>query len=176
MSISWISFVKSTAKTHAKYELDGVDDTFSAHLGWLSDLENLDRKAPSSSSTKDQACLSSADLSNKYQPPTKNNQATAKELSQLQEACFTENITVTTKDTPQMTKKDVVIGNNIAQDPTQLADFFKDFFPDYKMDDVLNSPAKIQGTDVGLPSPPMSSPPSPVPSVNKNTELVEKGP
>ncbi|KAG2186440.1 hypothetical protein INT43_002878 [Umbelopsis isabellina] len=176
MSISWISFVKSTAKAHAKYELDGVDDTLSTHLGWLSDLENLDRKAPSSSSNKDKACLNSADLTSWYQPPTKTYQAATKELGRLQDTCITENITAVVKDTASMAKKEVAAGNDIAKDPTQLASFFKDFFPDYKIDDVLNSPEKPQGTDVGLPSPPMSSPPSPIPSVDKNINHVEQGP
>lgn len=74
-----------------------------------------------------------------------------------------------------MAKKETVTGNDIAKDPSQLANFFKDFFPDYQMDDVLNSSQKTQGSDVGLPSPPMSSPPSPIPSVDKNINHVEQG-
>ncbi|KAJ2962395.1 hypothetical protein NQZ79_g2472 [Umbelopsis isabellina] len=176
MSISWISFVKSTAKAHAKYELDGVDDSLSKHLSWLSDLENLDRKPPPSSSNKDKACLNSSDLNSWYQPPTKTYQAATKDLGRLQDTCITENIAIAAEEIASMAKKEATAGNDIAKDPSQLANFFKDFFPDYKIDDVLNSPPKTHGTDVGLPSPPMSSPPSPIPSVDKNIKHVEQGP
>jgi hypothetical protein len=44
MSKSWVTFVHSTATAHAKCELDAVDDNFSSHLDWLSDLENLEHR------------------------------------------------------------------------------------------------------------------------------------
>jgi hypothetical protein len=86
----------------------------------------------------------------------------------------------TSQDTLKPDKHIKDSSGNIIQDPSQLAEFIKDFFPDYQLEDVMSSPAKSQQqpqhNDVGLPSPPMSKPPSPTPppSTRSNTPTEER--
>jgi hypothetical protein len=80
-----------------------------------------------------------------------------------QDATFMENIKAPTKESSKVTDNEATTSGNIIQDPSQLADFIKDFFPDYQLEDIMSSPMKSQQNDVDLPSPPLSKPPSPIP-------------
>ncbi|CAO3690453.1 unnamed protein product [Umbelopsis vinacea] len=182
MSKSWINFVHSTATAHAKWELDSVDNNLSSHLDWLSDLENLEysgvnkinnlskRPLPTTTTIEDQLCLNLAAMGSwhprHHTPIAHMSQPEFEEDNQTsigQDATFMENIKAPTKESSKVTDNEPTTSGNIIQDPSQLADFIKDFFPDYQLEDIMSSPMKSQQNDVDLPSPPLSKPPSPIP-------------
>jgi hypothetical protein len=95
-----------------------------------------------------------------------------------QDATIMENIQLSSKETSKTTDRAAVAlsSGNIIQDPSRLADFIKDFFPDYELEDIMSSPMKSQQNEIGLPSPPLSKPPSPVPPATGSITPTEESP
>ncbi|KAH8556112.1 hypothetical protein BGW37DRAFT_816 [Umbelopsis sp. PMI_123] len=190
MSKSWVTFVHSTATAHAKCELDALDDNFSSHLDWLSDLENLEHRhtvytadssaalATPTSKFEDQLYLKMATTYSKDQQVPQTSFDEEDQTNNDQDATIMENIQVPCKEALKPSVKDAVAlsSGNIVQDPSRLADFIKDFFPDYQLEDIMTSPMKSQQNDVGLPSPPLSKPPSPVPPVTGSITPTDESP
>jgi hypothetical protein len=95
-----------------------------------------------------------------------------------QDATIMENIQLSCKETSNTTDRGAVAlsSGDIIQDPSRLADFIKDFFPDYQLEDIMSSPMKSQQNYTSLPSPPLSKPPSPVPPVTGSITPTEDSP
>lgn len=139
----------------------------------------MKNRPTTASHIEDQLCLNLVAKANNWLPPPHISQPDFEEDDQSnikQDATFMENIKVPSKEVLNTTDKDAISSGNIIQDPTQLADFIKDFFPDYQLEDIMSSPMKSQQNDVGLPSPPLSKPPSPIPPATRTITPSEECP
>ncbi|KAI8575537.1 hypothetical protein K450DRAFT_261405 [Umbelopsis ramanniana AG] len=187
MSKFWVTFVHSTATAHAKCELDAVEDNFSSHLDWLSDLENLEHRhsiyttsnttasATPASMFEDQLFLKMATTAS-WDQKVPHSSLEEDQTNNEQDATIMENIQVSCKETSKTTSAKALSSGDIIEDPSRLADFIKDFFPDYQLEDIMSSPMKSQQNDTGLPSPPLSKPPSPIPPATGSITPTEESP